>query len=200
MKVFFHAYLRDQKNYLEIYHKIYQAIGELGFAHVNDFFAKVNPKKSPVLPDYDDDKKRNIYAVFSRDIKMADIMVAEISMYSLASGVLIDEAINQEKPVIALYLEGNKPYHLVKAQYEKLQYVEYNPRNLSERLKTALKLAKEQVDIRFNFIISPQIIRYLNWLSAENSISKSTYLRDLIVKDMKKNKEYSRINKKTKII
>jgi hypothetical protein len=188
MKVFFIAYLRSPENYFNYYKKIHQLVSEFGFQHVDDFVVKTDPKKFL--------KGAGSYQNFVRNIKATDIMVSEISTHSLSMGFLMHEALGHGKPVIALYHEGHDPYYVENLEDDKLQLIEYNSSNLRSRLEKALDLAKKQVDIRFNFFIPPEIIVYLDWLSSEYRISKSTYIRNLILKDMEKNRSYQETRRK----
>lgn len=182
MKVFFIAYLRSTDNYFNYYKKIFQLISEFGYQHVDDFVVKTDPKKFL--------KHAGLYENFVRNIKTSDILVTEISIHSLSLGFLMHEALGHGKPVIALYHESHDPYYTENMEDDKLQLIEYNSSNLRSRLERALDLAKKQVDIRFNFFIPPEIIVYLDWLSTEYRISKSTHIRNLIMKDIERNKAY----------
>lgn len=199
MKVFFHAQLRGPENYLTIYRKIYKVIEEQGYQHTSNIINSIDPKKFVNQMDsFEHSKRMNMYATYIRNIKLSDIIVVEVSLASFTAGFLIHEALIDNKPIVALYLEGNDPYHLLNMNTDKLQLVEYNTSNIREKLQKAFDLAKKQIDIRFNFFIPPEIISYLDWISAEMRISKSTYIRDVIVKDMKKNKQYLKIRNSKK--
>jgi len=62
--------------------------------------------------------------------------------------------------------------------------------DLEEILKMACGEAKEQMDTRFNFFISPLHQTYLDWIAKHRKIPRSVYLRDLIERDMAQNKEF----------
>lgn len=194
MKVFFHAQLRGPENYLIFYRKIYKVIEELGYHHTSDIINSVDPKKFvSQMDNFEHSKRMDMFTSYIRNIKISDIIVVEVSLPSFTSGFLMHEALIDDKPIIALYLEGNDPHHLLNMHTEKLQLVEYNTSNILERLQKAFDLSKKQIDVRFNFFIPPEIISYLEWISVEMRISKSTYIRDLIVKDLKKNKQFQKV-------
>lgn len=193
MKVFFHAQLRDLENYFVFYRLIYNTISELGYQHTYNIFNVKDSRKISNRPDsFENSKKADQYTNLIKNIKLSDIIVVEISLHSFTSGFLMHEALIDGKPVIALYLESNDSFYMTNMHYERLQFVEYNSSNIRGRLEKAFELAKKQIDVRFNFFISPDIISYLNYISSEFHISKSTYIRDLIIKDIKKNKHYTR--------
>lgn len=196
MKVFFHGYIKSPPNYYEFYRKIYHLIEELGYEHTLDIMIKIDPEKFlPLLEKGGRDKRIDLYNSYLKAIKLADIVVLEVSMHSLSSGFLMHEALNFSKPVVGLYHEGHDPYFALSTNDEKLHIVEYNLSNLKDQLKESLEQAKKYIDVRFNFFITPEIIIYLNWISTIKRTSKSTYIRDLILNDLKKNKEYKRMSK-----
>jgi len=50
--------------------------------------------------------------------------------------------------------------------------------------------AREKVDVRFNFYISPEIGRYLDWISQRKKLPRSVFLRGLVERHMHVDKEY----------
>lgn len=190
MKVFFHAYLRSNDKYLDFDKKIYDIIKDLGYIHTNETFQNDPKAQLAKIEKGGYEERVDLYKFYIKNIKSADIVVLDISMHSLASGFLLHEALRDEKPVLALYHEGNDPSFTININNEKLQLIEYNLSNLKEQLVRGLDLAKRLVDIRFNFFIPPEIITYLDYITNSKRISKSTYIRNLIMRDMAKNKEY----------
>jgi hypothetical protein len=58
-------------------------------------------------------------------------------------------------------------------------------------LEKAIEYAINQQEVRF---ISPNIGRYLDWISKVKKIPRSVYLRALIERDMKENTEFEDSN------
>ena len=79
-------------------------------------------------------------------------------------------------------LEGRKD--------EKLQMVAYTLNNLRGLLDKALDEARKKMDVRFNFFVSPKILVYLDWVAKKRMIHRSVFLRNLIEREMKKDKEF----------
>jgi len=71
--------------------------------------------------------------------------------------------------------------------------VEYTLPELKRTLDYGLEEALNQVDVRFNFFISPQIGRYLDWVSQKKRIPRAVYLRKLIEEEMNSNTEYGEV-------
>jgi len=198
MRVFFHTYVGEIYKLSQYHKKIYTIISDLGYDHV------------PVDSEYIDNPEKLItkiekggtqakitrYKECIKNLQLCDIFVIEVSSNSLSAGYLLHEALNNSRPVIALYHEGELPNLLSGGlENEKLVTIEYNSSNIKVQLERALELAKKAVDIRFNFFIPPQLVTYLNWTSSMLRISKSTYLRKLIMDDMSKNRDYIKLKK-----
>jgi len=187
MKVYFTASARGKSSYKANYKRIYEVIEELGHKNLDDLILKVDPGK---LYLGDEQAQVDLYKNTLDFIKEADIVVLEVSLPSLSMGYVMDRALEQGKPVVILHLEGSNPYFAGGIQDEKLQVLSYTPENVKRTLKAALKDAKEQMDVRFNFFISPKIGAYLDWISKTRKTPRAVYLRRLIEDDMGKNKKY----------
>jgi hypothetical protein len=44
--------------------------------------------------------------------------------------------------------------------------------------------------VRFNFFVSPKILTYLDWVGQKRMIPKSVFLRNLIEREMKKDRDF----------
>jgi hypothetical protein len=95
-------------------------------------------------------------------------------------------ALNMGKGVIALYMKNKYPFLLGGIQSDRLVIEEYAPKNVKEVLKMAFDQLTEQMDVRFNFFISPSIGAYLDWVAKTKKEPRAVYLRKLIEEDMKK--------------
>lgn len=126
-------------------------------------------------------------------IKKSDIIVSEISYSSLSVGYLISLALDFGKPTILLY-KGNKEPNILSTleQSDRLIVSRYQSLwELEKIINTTIEEAKEQMDTRFNFFISPQIASYLDWVTKTKKVPRAVYLRNLIEEDMKKNKKFN---------
>lgn len=123
-------------------------------------------------------------------VKKSDLVIMEVSGHSMSMGYLVSKALEISKPVIALYKKGHMPVFLSGIQDPKLRIVEYENGDVLSVLENAITKAKSLVDVRFNFFVSPSILTYLDWVSRRRMIPRSVFLRDLIEKELKKDKEY----------
>lgn len=193
MKVYFTCSARGTARLKENYQKIFDVISEQGHTHLDDFSESEDVNKI-YLGSHDQNLK--LYKKAMANIRAADIVVLEVSTHSLSMGYLLQQGLSQSKPVIALYFQDNKPVFAAGIEDEKLQLVEYNLSNLEEELKLALENAQSSADVRFNFFISPEISRFLDWVSQVKKIPRSVYLRALIEKDISTNLQFKEFNKK----
>lgn len=132
------------------------------------------------------------YEKLHKWISVADLIVGEVSYPSTINiGHEISLALDKGKPVLALYQKGRAPGVLQGIKSERFMLVEYTINDLQKTLEYGLEEAINQADVRFNFFISPQIGRYLDWISQQKRIPRAVYLRKLIEEEMKSNSEYN---------
>ncbi|EKD30004.1 MAG: hypothetical protein ACD_78C00193G0002 [uncultured bacterium (gcode 4)] len=179
MKVYFMATPRGKDDLSKNYREIYSEITGLGYEHVTDFILDVDVDEF-YLADI-----RPFYKKTLQELKKADICVFETSVHSLAIGHLIGKALDNGKPVIALYTGKNAPFFLSGVEEKNVQIVKYDLSSVRETLKQALYDAGERADSRFNFFISRKLTLYLDWISQKKRIPRAVYLRQLIRREMK---------------
>lgn len=187
MKIYFTASLTGKKLYEKNYKEIITALKGLRANIVSDHV--LTEEKGKVLA-----KSRGAIISFYKKIynwiNASDIFIAEVSYPSTDVGHEISIALEKGKPVIILYLEGKEQKLLDAISAEKIQLVSYKPGKVKEILKTAIEEAKEQMDVRFNFFISPKIGAYLDWIAKKKKLPRAVFLRKLIGEHIKRNKEY----------
>ncbi len=187
MKVFFTTTPRLIKEAPGHIDAIYNAITKSGNVSVSDYlkhvklddFYKFNNEKVPVY-----------YEEILDSIKKSDVVVFEASLHSIGVGLLIKEALTMGKGVVILHSKGNYPFFLSSIKEDRFVISEYNLENVATTLSTAFDYLTGMVDVRFNFFISPEIGRFLDWVSKNKRIPRAVYLRKLIEVDMKQNDEY----------
>ena len=186
MKVFLGVPFGGTRQFGEFYKKIYAEIAKLGYENVNDDVFKIS---------YDDfmhqvSKGRDVlvdnYYRKLEGIKNADICIFEGSFPSLGMGFLMQKALDDNKPVIILYYQDNKPLFMSGVEDEKLFVSSYADKTIKKVVRDTLELAKERRDKRFNFFISPKLLEYLEKMSKEEGITKSKFIRNLILDHMRK--------------
>lgn len=188
MKVVFIA-SQAQSPELESYYKqINTALESHGLTVFSGhLFTKVNDS------DLADQKKIEAwYKEVIQHVRSADTIFVEISYPSTVNiGHILTYALDTGKPVVALYRSGREPFFLRGRVDDKLVLLEYNEKDIKEVVANALEYVSSAQDVRFNFFISPEIGRFLDWVSKKRRLPRAVYLRKLIEGDMRSNKEFS---------
>jgi 2'-deoxynucleoside 5'-phosphate N-hydrolase len=187
MRVYFTASLRGKKQFGDNYAKIVRELTKLG--------CKVDAEQ---ILNRDTDKTVSesheeiemVYKKLQNLTKKADFVVAEISTPSVSVGHEISYALDLSKPVIVLHTKANHSTLLEGNQNDKLQVLSYDLDNVGKVLSKAIEEVSKKMDVRFNFFVSPEILAYLDWVAQDRMIPRSVFLRDLIEKEMKKDKDF----------
>jgi hypothetical protein len=187
MKIYFSASRLYKEQYLENYKKIIKVLKCSGGQLLDNTCFRPSPSGFE-MPD---SERKNLYKSMLRNMDKADYCVFEASYPStLHIGHEISLAMEKNKPVIVLYTKDHEPILFKGIVNEKITWIEYNDNNLEKLLNEAIERSKKEVDVRFNFFVSPKILAYLDWVAQKRMIPRSVFLRDLIEKEMKKDKEF----------
>lgn len=188
MKVFFTTTPRIKKDFPKVIDSVYDSLENLGhtlvYPYLRDLdvseFYKFNSEKTPAY-----------YDEILDAIRKSDVVIFEGSMHSIGVGMLIKEAMEQGKGVVVLHLRDNFPFFLGGIRDERFVISEYRQEDIKGVLESSLNYISGKMDVRFNFFISPEIGSYLDWISKHRRVPRAVYLRRLIERDMKENKEYN---------
>jgi hypothetical protein len=189
MKIFFTASLRGQEEYGKYYKEIYSVIEKLGYASLDDEIFKLSASYYDNIQKQGRDAYVDLYERKIKKLQTADVCIFECTLPSLSIGYLIQKALDFNKPVIILYLNDNTPQFISGINEDKLIVKKYSGITLSKVVHDALEEAKHLQDKRFNFFISPQLLTYLEKASKKEGITKSTFIRNLLLMHRKKNHE-----------
>jgi len=187
MKVFFSSSRRGRQYFDHYFWMISKYLDKMGYENINSELMDTNNKE--FFKEMEESGPKffsKTYQSLIKKVIVSDIAIFECSLHSLSIGFLIEKALELNKPVIVLYLKEHLPDFLAGIQDEKFQIVEYSEENLEEKLSNAILKARNLMEKRFNFFISPTLLTYLNKAAKENGITKSTFIRNLILDDMKK--------------
>jgi hypothetical protein len=188
MKVVFIASQAQSKELEDSYKQINESLQARGLTVFSGhLFTKVNDS------DLADSKQiEGWYKEVVQHVRAADIIFVEISYPSTVNvGHILTYALDTGKPVVALYKMGREPFFLRGRVDDKLILLEYSDKDIKKVVDNALEYASSAQDVRFNFFISPQIGRFLDWISKIRRLPRAVYLRKLIEEDMRANKDYS---------
>lgn len=174
------------KALLEIIHTLENE----GHNVIHEHITQTNQKDLDSMTQEEDSK---FHKSIVKNIKNSDIIVSECSHQSLSVGYLLSMATDMGRPVIIFYSKDADKPNLFPSLTNSAKFflVKYSSTDeLKDLVNEYVDYAKEQVDVRFNFFISPAIANYLDWISKVKKIPRSVYLRALIEREMEENKEY----------
>lgn len=189
MQVYFVASSRLVDKNKEMYGRMYKTISS-EHKMVSDKVMKWIKKGVLDLQKADLETKIENYKETLKGLSKADIVVMEISGHSMSMGYILTKTLELNKPVVALYTPDAQPIFIVGINNPKLILKEYKPENMERVIWDSLKEAKSLIDMRFNFFVSPKILNYLDWVGQKRMIPKSVFLRNLIEREMKKDREF----------
>jgi len=196
MKIYFTASTTGKKKFRTRYLKIIKILEEMGHKVTTTFLTSQEQKKflkKPPAVVYEETKKQ---------IENSDVIIAELGDYTFGSfgvGWRVNYALSLQKPVLCLYPKGYDTYYisplLKGSTSEFLTLKEYSFRNLRKMLEKYFKRLRRKPGSRLNFITTPLIDDYLEWVSFQRKIAKSELIRDLLFKAIEADKEYQRYKK-----
>ena len=190
MKVFFTASQKGKEQFDEYYHLIFNQINSMGHKNIDDRVINSTAEEF-----YDRLKKEGVKAynaLFKENIRLlqeADINIFECSFQSFSIGYMVQKSIELNKPTVALYLPNNTLYFLAGSDDDLLIIKSYTKDTLKKVLQEIFDEARNITDKRFNFFISPSLLTYLNDVSKNQGITKSTFIRNLLLENKRKSIE-----------
>jgi len=124
-------------------------------------------------------------------IGRSDIVIIEISNYSFSQGFQAAIAINQKKPLLLISRTPIKKHAISGYKSKLLTTAEYKT---EEDLDVIIKqfIVDNTIatkDLRFNMFIDRPIYNYLRSVSYESGKNKSEIIRELIEREIKKQKD-----------
>lgn len=188
MNIYFTAAISQKDKYAKHYTEIIQTLTKLGHKVIHEHITNVDMSD---LEKSSNSKQEDYYKKVTAWISKADVVIAEVSFPStLNIGHEITTALDKHKVVIALYYEGKESIFFSGIKSENLLYCEYNEKNLPKVIQEAVNQITSIADTRFNFYISPEIGRYLDWVSQHKKLPRAVFLRSLLEKAMKLEKGF----------
>lgn len=189
MKITFVASHSQASELGEFYQRIKKVLEERGYTVYSGTLFDKNDKTTEFTKDQK--KREEWYKESISKVRESDVVVVETSYPSTANvGHELTYALDLGKPVIALYKSGRDPFFLRGRVDDKLTILPYTTYDLEQVLANAFDYALATQDVRFNFFISPQIGRYLDWVAQKKRIPRAVFLRKLIEQEMQGDKDY----------
>lgn len=186
MRFFFSASVHGKKTIESNYRLIEQEVKKLGFEIDASTVLNQDPNE---MDTWDEQKSLAFHKTVMNGMKRADGLLIEASYPSVGVGFNLASAVQLGKPVVIFYSGKEEPhiFRTLEKINDKFQVVRYsNLEQLRKEIPPALAFATENQDTRFNFFISPEHAKYLDWIAQTYKMSRSVYLRRLINKEMDK--------------
>jgi len=132
-----------------------------------------------------------------------DGMIADIQEFSMGVNYQIVLALSDKKPVLCIYSEGAhvaKNLPPAKGTIAKNLIVKtYTKNSLPHLLEEFIEgLNTEHKAERFNFFLTPDLKKYIDWVPFGTGMTKSNFIRQLIHDKMKEDGNYRSFTKKKK--
>ncbi len=185
VKVYFTSTVKAKKKLESNFRLIYEAIEKLGHKNVSSFLLDVDPESFYSRPGR---TAQGSYKEMVKKIKVADVVVFEITVPSLGIGYLVNLVLDMGKPVVLLHTKESSPYLFQFVRNEKLQIYEYDRGNIKKVLSSALEVAHESSSVRFTFFVTPKILQFFDWIAKKKKIPRAVYLRRLIEEAIRREK------------
>lgn len=191
MKIYFTASITAKQKdpqIGEVYKEIVDRLEQLGHTVIADH---VLDKDIDFVKKVDDDYRVDYYRKMLREINECDVVFAEMTYSSSSIGHEVTLALERKKSVIIATRKGEIPQIFRALRDQQIYFIEYDDVDgLLGQLEEELDLVKEGEDIRFNFLIPPTMVDYLEWVSKQRRVPKSVFLRNLVRREMEKDEEY----------
>ncbi len=180
MKIYFHASVSRKKEFGKYYLMIIEELRKLGQVDATH----IEKHKIDWLHKSDRSFKINEeYQEMLERLMLADIVVCEISFPStIVVGHILTRALERGKPVLGLFHENTTAALLGGLEMERLIIESYNENNLGQIIKKGIFDLKNLPKHRFTMLVDNKIKKYLDEVS-KHGITRSDYIRNLIIKD-----------------
>lgn len=133
------------------------------------------------------------YKKIRNQIRDSDALIAEITTPINGVGHEIYLAIEEGKPVIALFTnkgERRGGREISKDFSKPLTISYYSKKELPKLLREFCRAAKKKLDQKFIFTIEPESNKFLKWMADQKGMSKVQIVRDAFEERMREDKKY----------
>lgn len=143
--------------------------------------AVLRHKENIITPNWTSYVKDNINAV-----KRADVVVADITHYSFAQGYVVAAALQNKKPVLAISRNTIHGHTASGISHSLFTYKKYaNAKELQTIVNDFLiKNTIHTKELRLNIFLTRRIFKYLEDTTRETGKSRSSIIRELIMRRM----------------
>lgn len=186
MKVYFSVSPKAKSEFGKVYKTIFDEISRLGYQHVSS--EALHEDEDSFYKEMEKGGKNIHQTLFKEKLKhiqSADINIFDLSAGGIGLGFNVEKSLELNKPTVVIYHGDNVPFFLSGIDDDKFVLVGYTEKNVKKVIRESLEVARERRDKRFNFFISPRLLEYLEKASTDEGVTKSKFIRNLIVKKMR---------------
>ncbi|MDQ3008293.1 MAG: hypothetical protein M3Q81_01730 [bacterium] len=133
------------------------------------------------------------YKKIVSQLKKTDALLLEGSVAGIEIGYLLAIAMEVGKPV-AIFAQGtiSPIFELLEKTTEKALVIPYEAiASIEDQIGDIVDFLMHAQDTRFNFFVSADVSNFLDWISKDQRIPRSVYLRNLIEEDMAAQPDFS---------
>ena len=185
MLAYFTGSLAGRKYHLAKYKKIVEILEGRNIEVIAEHILAANERK---ISQETRDERLKFHRELEGWIRNCDFMIAETSFPSISVGYEISLALQNAKPVLVLYSEGDPPSLIAAHENERLVCERYTLETLESVILDFILYAKGSNDTRFTFFLTSHLSGYLEKAAKKARLPKSVYLRQLLEVDMKSKK------------
>lgn len=187
MNVYIACSSKNFKDFFAYYKEIRNEVIRQGHTIPADWLGRLI-KKTESGKNNDTASIPNLKEEGIKAIDESDCLVAEVSISSSSVGYQIGHALSKRISTLCLYSknfgEKKAPQILDVSETSILKVEEYDNKELHNILKSFFEDISSTKLIKFNFIVTPEIERYISWGAAKNKVSKSEFLRQKVIDEL----------------
>lgn len=180
MKVYFSASMTHRERLGNSYRLIMEAVEKLGHELITSFDVlniPVETSRNQALK-----ARMRFYRDWRRSMSECEVAVIEVSHPSTVNiGLEVGQLIDRGKPTICLHRPKMDPAVVGEEYSKRILKFEYTNANVKEVLKYGFEEAEKMLNRRFTFFISSEIDAYLEKVAQNSGVSRSEFIRDLIL-------------------
>lgn len=186
MIIYFSASARDLKNDLATYRIIVDKIYSLNHDLAREWFEPASRRM--LRKDGIFDNIESIVHLAQAGIEGAELVVVEATGGSaFGVGYEVGLALQQRKPVLLLVKKGANDSYALGLRNVLITLKRYDANNLEKIIEDFIKNnTLKTKDLRFNFVLDREIHNHLRLKSFKTGRTKADILRDLLLRDMKR--------------
>ncbi len=175
MKTFFTSSQKFQKDFPSLQARIIAAL-------------KKYAEQEPYLASPDKDSKKKLSA--------SEIVIVEDTFNSTDTGFDMASGAYLKKPILVLRLkeesDTTRNYSSKSQRLREIETVEYTEKTLEQEIKKFIEKAKSIIDTKFILIISPEIDKYLQWVSDNRRMHKAQVVRKAVESLMENDADFNK--------